>query len=116
MAVVAKELRLTERGVRQPLSSAYAKIGTDAAGLAAALDPFPRSRVSPSAAGRTTYGPATGHSGRPGAALIRLVVVDRRGGTGERDTRPTTSGRDDLRRDRQGGLLGCAGAEIQSDR
>ncbi|MFF7893233.1 ATP-binding protein [Streptomyces sp. NPDC007907] len=43
-AVVAKELRLTEEGVRQLLSSVYRKIGTDAAGLAAALESFPRPR------------------------------------------------------------------------
>ncbi|MFJ8360890.1 ATP-binding protein [Streptomyces sp. NPDC093984] len=40
--VVAKELRLTEQGVRQLLSSVYRKIGTDAAGLAQALTTFPR--------------------------------------------------------------------------
>jgi DNA-binding CsgD family transcriptional regulator len=40
-AVVAKELRLTEQGVRQLLSSVYRKIGTDAAGLARALETFP---------------------------------------------------------------------------
>ncbi|WP_310591775.1 helix-turn-helix transcriptional regulator [Streptomyces resistomycificus] len=42
VAVVAKELRLTEQGVRQLLSAAYRKVGTDAAGLAAALRTFPR--------------------------------------------------------------------------
>ncbi|MGW5609766.1 ATP-binding protein [Streptomyces sp. NPDC003753] len=41
-SVVAKELHLTEQGVRQLLSSVYRKIGTDAAGLARALTPFPR--------------------------------------------------------------------------
>ncbi|POX47493.1 hypothetical protein C3488_23155, partial [Streptomyces sp. Ru72] len=41
-SVVAKELRLTEQGVRQLLSSVYRKIGTDAAGLAQALTTFPR--------------------------------------------------------------------------
>jgi DNA-binding CsgD family transcriptional regulator len=40
--VVAKELHLTEEGVRQLLSSVYRKIGTDAAGLAHALRTFPR--------------------------------------------------------------------------
>ncbi|MGW3027895.1 ATP-binding protein [Streptomyces sp. NPDC001221] len=44
--VVAKELQLTEQGVRQLLSSAYRKIGTDATGLAAALEHFPRPRPS----------------------------------------------------------------------
>ncbi|MEU5088756.1 AAA family ATPase [Streptomyces sp. NPDC021356] len=43
VAVVAKELHLTEQGVRQLLSSVYRKVGTDAAGLAAALETFPRS-------------------------------------------------------------------------
>ncbi|MFI9646365.1 ATP-binding protein [Streptomyces sp. NPDC052040] len=46
MAVVAEELRLTEQGVRQLLSSAYRKIGTDATGLAGALESFPRPRLS----------------------------------------------------------------------
>ncbi|MFE8992307.1 ATP-binding protein [Streptomyces collinus] len=41
-AVVARELHLTEQGVRQLLSSVYRKIGTDAAGLAEALETFPR--------------------------------------------------------------------------
>ncbi|MFJ1970152.1 ATP-binding protein [Streptomyces sp. NPDC087903] len=41
-AVVAKELRLTEQGVRQLLSAVYRKIGTDAVGLAEALKTFPR--------------------------------------------------------------------------
>jgi DNA-binding CsgD family transcriptional regulator len=41
-SVVAKELRLTEQGVRQLLSSVYRKIGTDASGLARALTTFPR--------------------------------------------------------------------------
>ena len=44
VAVVAKELRLTEQGVRQLLSSVYRKIGTDAADLTRALDAFPRPR------------------------------------------------------------------------
>lgn len=43
-AVVAKELRLTERSVRRLLSSVYRKIGTDSAGLAKALETFPRPR------------------------------------------------------------------------
>lgn len=43
-AVVAKELRLSERGVTRLLSSVYRKIGTDAAGLARALESFPRPR------------------------------------------------------------------------
>lgn len=43
-AVVAKDLRLTEQGVRQLLSSVYRKVGTDPAGLATALDAFPRPR------------------------------------------------------------------------
>ncbi|MGI5373056.1 ATP-binding protein [Streptomyces sp. CA-251387] len=43
-AVIAKELRLTEQGVRQLLSSVYRKAGTDAAGLAKALETFPRPR------------------------------------------------------------------------
>jgi DNA-binding CsgD family transcriptional regulator len=43
-AVVAKDLRLTEQGVRQLLSSVYRKIGTDTAGLAEALEHFPRPR------------------------------------------------------------------------
>ncbi|GGU04600.1 hypothetical protein GCM10010256_75840 [Streptomyces coeruleorubidus] len=36
-SVVAKELRLTEQGVRQLLSSVYRKLGTDASGLPDAL-------------------------------------------------------------------------------
>ncbi|MFI6370132.1 ATP-binding protein [Streptomyces sp. NPDC050546] len=36
--VVAKELRITEQGVRQLLSSVYRKLGTDTAGLADALE------------------------------------------------------------------------------
>ncbi|MGY1578131.1 ATP-binding protein [Streptomyces sp. MN13] len=36
-SVVAKDLRLTEQGVRQLLSAAYRKLGTDPAGLAEAL-------------------------------------------------------------------------------
>ncbi|MDX3245645.1 ATP-binding protein [Streptomyces sp. ME18-1-4] len=44
VAVVAKELRLTEQGVRQLLSSVYRKIGTDATDLPGALDAFPRVR------------------------------------------------------------------------
>ncbi|SES22815.1 AAA ATPase domain-containing protein [Streptomyces sp. yr375] len=44
VAVVAKELRLTEQGVRQLLSSVYRKIGTDATDLAAALADFPGAR------------------------------------------------------------------------
>ncbi|MEV2211946.1 AAA family ATPase [Streptomyces sp. NPDC050997] len=43
-AVVAKDLRLTEQGVRQLLSSVYRKVGTDPAGLAEALETFPRPR------------------------------------------------------------------------
>ncbi|MFI8189430.1 ATP-binding protein [Streptomyces sp. NPDC085946] len=43
-SVVAKDLHLTEQGVRQLLSSVYRKIGTDAAGLADALETFPRPR------------------------------------------------------------------------
>ncbi|WP_432117518.1 ATP-binding protein [Streptomyces sp. bgisy032] len=43
-ATVARELRLTEQGVRQLLSSVYRKIGTDAPGLAEALRTFPRPR------------------------------------------------------------------------
>ncbi|MEV8592266.1 AAA family ATPase [Streptomyces sp. NPDC052012] len=42
--VIAGDLRLTEQGVRQLLSSVYRKIGTDASGLAAALESFPRQR------------------------------------------------------------------------
>lgn len=42
VTVVAKELRLREQGVRQLLSAVYRKIGTDAAGLASALETFPR--------------------------------------------------------------------------
>ncbi|MEU7056081.1 AAA family ATPase [Streptomyces sp. NPDC046197] len=45
VAVVAKELQLTEQGVRQLLSSVYRKIGTDAAGLARALENFPRPKT-----------------------------------------------------------------------
>ncbi|MEV5437621.1 AAA family ATPase [Streptomyces sp. NPDC052682] len=45
VAVVAKELHLTEQGVRQLLSSVYRKIGTDAAGLAPALETYPRPRT-----------------------------------------------------------------------
>ncbi|MGW1807831.1 ATP-binding protein [Streptomyces sp. NPDC002078] len=41
VAVVAKELRLTEQGVRQLLSSVYRKAGTDAAGLAGFLESHP---------------------------------------------------------------------------
>ncbi|WP_227026037.1 ATP-binding protein [Streptomyces fodineus] len=44
VAVIAKELRLTEQGVRQLLSSVYRKIGTDAAGLAGVLESCPRLR------------------------------------------------------------------------
>ncbi|MEU0199541.1 MULTISPECIES: AAA family ATPase [unclassified Streptomyces] len=44
VAVVAKELHLTEQGVRHLLSSVYRKIGTDAGGLAEALKTFPRPR------------------------------------------------------------------------
>ncbi|MGW3210252.1 ATP-binding protein [Streptomyces sp. NPDC001135] len=44
VAVIAKELRLTEQGVRQLLSSVYRKIGTDAAGLAGFLASCPRHR------------------------------------------------------------------------
>ncbi|MFI9612701.1 ATP-binding protein [Streptomyces sp. NPDC052023] len=44
VAVVAKELRLTEQGVRQLLSLVFRKVGTDAAGLARALETFPRQR------------------------------------------------------------------------
>jgi DNA-binding CsgD family transcriptional regulator len=36
-SVVAKDLRLTEQGVRQLLSSVYRKLGTDASGLSDAL-------------------------------------------------------------------------------
>ncbi|MFC3572395.1 ATP-binding protein [Streptomyces yaanensis] len=43
-AVVAKELHLTEQGVRQLLCAVYRKIGTDAAGLAGALETLPRPR------------------------------------------------------------------------
>lgn len=43
--VIAKELRLTEQGVRQLLSGVYRKVGTDAAGLAKALETFPRPRA-----------------------------------------------------------------------
>ncbi|MFI5553620.1 AAA family ATPase [Streptomyces sp. NPDC051738] len=45
VAVIAKELRLTEQGVRQLLSGVYRKVGTDAAGLAKALETFPRPRA-----------------------------------------------------------------------
>ncbi|SED81361.1 AAA ATPase domain-containing protein [Streptomyces sp. Ag109_O5-10] len=38
VGVVAKELQLTEQGVRQLLSSVYRKLGTDAAGLAGFLE------------------------------------------------------------------------------
>lgn len=44
VAVVAKQLRLTDQGVRQLLASVYRKIGTDAADLARALEAFPRPR------------------------------------------------------------------------
>ncbi|MEV5875320.1 AAA family ATPase [Streptomyces sp. NPDC052101] len=44
VAVIAKQLRLTEQGVRQLLSSVYRKIGTDAAGLAGFLENQPRRR------------------------------------------------------------------------
>ncbi|MCX4903011.1 AAA family ATPase [Streptomyces sp. NBC_00878] len=43
-AVVAKALRLTEQGVTRLLSSVYRKIGTDTAGLAKALETYPRPR------------------------------------------------------------------------
>nr|WP_323137636.1 LuxR C-terminal-related transcriptional regulator [Streptomyces sp. NEAU-H22] len=43
-AVVAKALHLTEQGVRHLLSSVYRKVGTDAEGLAEALETFPRPR------------------------------------------------------------------------
>ncbi|WP_031226979.1 ATP-binding protein [Streptomyces roseochromogenus] len=39
--VIAKELHLTEQGVRQLLASVYRKIGTDAAGLARSLESLP---------------------------------------------------------------------------
>lgn len=42
VAVVAKELHLTEQGVRQLLSCVYRKLGTDATDLPGALDAFPR--------------------------------------------------------------------------
>ncbi|MFH0517883.1 ATP-binding protein [Streptomyces sp. M41] len=45
VAVIAKELRLTEQGVRLLLSSVYRKIGTDAAGLAGAVEALPRLRA-----------------------------------------------------------------------
>jgi DNA-binding CsgD family transcriptional regulator len=38
---VAQELRITEEGVRRQLSSVYRKLGTDAAGLADALEASP---------------------------------------------------------------------------
>lgn len=41
VAVVAKELRLTEQGVRHLLSSVYREAGTDAAGLAGFLESHP---------------------------------------------------------------------------
>ncbi|MGW0210844.1 hypothetical protein ACWDZ8_35445 [Streptomyces sp. NPDC003233] len=41
VAVVAKELRLTEQGVRHLLTSVYRKAGTDAAGLAGFLESHP---------------------------------------------------------------------------
>jgi hypothetical protein len=44
-AVVAKDLRLKEQGVRQLLSSVYRKVGTDPGGLAEALESFPRPRT-----------------------------------------------------------------------
>lgn len=45
VGVVAKDLRLTEQGVTQLLSSVYRKVGTDTAGLARALETFPRPRA-----------------------------------------------------------------------
>ncbi|MEW2155888.1 AAA family ATPase [Streptomyces sp. NPDC007189] len=42
--VVAKELHLTEQGVRQLLSSVYRKIGTDSSGLAGFLEGCPQPR------------------------------------------------------------------------
>jgi DNA-binding CsgD family transcriptional regulator len=44
-AVVAKELHLTEQGVRQLLSAVYRKLGTDPAGLSEALEALPRPRA-----------------------------------------------------------------------
>ncbi|MER6030068.1 AAA family ATPase [Streptomyces sp. NPDC001851] len=44
VSVIAKELRLTEQGVRQLLSSVYRKAGTDAAGLAGFLEGGPHHR------------------------------------------------------------------------
>ncbi|MFJ3334419.1 ATP-binding protein [Streptomyces sp. NPDC086766] len=44
VAAVAQELHLTGQGVRQLLSSVYRKVGTDAVGLAEALERFPRPR------------------------------------------------------------------------
>ncbi|MGW1953118.1 helix-turn-helix transcriptional regulator [Streptomyces sp. NPDC001920] len=44
VAVIAKDLHLTEQGVRSLLSSVYRKIGTDATGLASALEALPRLR------------------------------------------------------------------------
>ncbi|GGN10690.1 ATP-binding protein [Streptomyces fuscichromogenes] len=44
VAVVAKELGLTEQGVRQLLSLVYRKLGTDVAGLAGFLDALHRPR------------------------------------------------------------------------
>ncbi|MGC5039698.1 ATP-binding protein [Streptomyces sp. DT190] len=41
-SVVAKDLKLTEQGVRQHLSSVFRKLGTDATGLADALAACPR--------------------------------------------------------------------------
>ncbi len=42
VSVIAKELQLTEQGVRRLLSSVYRKIGTDSTGLARALEALPR--------------------------------------------------------------------------
>ncbi|HZF91079.1 helix-turn-helix transcriptional regulator [Streptomyces sp.] len=42
VSMVAKELHLTEQGVRQLLSAVYRKLGTDPAGLVDALEALPR--------------------------------------------------------------------------
>lgn len=44
VAVIAKDLHLTEQGVRQLLSAVYRKIGTDSTGLARALEALPHLR------------------------------------------------------------------------
>jgi len=66
--VVAKELHLTERGVRQLLSSAYRELGTDTAGLAEALESFPAPGRDPRGRGGRAGQAARARGGGAGQA------------------------------------------------